>query len=67
MNRLRRFEAQRFIGLRDTMLFYDCDDPTQFEELEARMTAEHLDMRNLVQTFAPDATPEARNRGFKPR
>lgn len=66
MSRLRRFEAHRFIGLRDTMRVYDCDDPDQFEEVERRVTAENLDMRNLVQSVAPDTVAEAVNRGFKP-
>ena len=67
MGRLRRFEEQRFIGARDTMVVYDCDDEAQFAEIEARMAADELLNRNLVQTFGPDRLPEARNRGFTPR
>jgi hypothetical protein len=65
MSRLARFEKYRFIGLRDTMRVYDCDDPEQFEEVGARVTAEGLVGADQVQTFAPDTLDEARNRGFR--
>jgi hypothetical protein len=48
------------------MRVYDSDDPEQFEELERRVTDEDLVGRKLVQSFAPDALDEARNRGFRP-
>ena len=64
MARLRRFEDYRFVGTRDTMKVYDCDDANQFAALEAR-TGE-LEGRNLFQTFGPDTLPEAANRGFRP-
>jgi len=64
MGRLRRFEDHRFVGTRDTMRVYDCDDDDQFAELESRVPA--LDGRNLFQTFGPDALAEAINRGFRP-
>ena len=64
MGRLRRFPDNRFVGVRDTMRVYDCDDERQFSALEAR--AEDLDGRNLFQTFGPDTLAEARNRGFRP-
>lgn len=64
MGRLRRFEEHRFVGTRDTMRVYDCDDPSDFAELEER--AESLEGRNLFQTFGPDSLEEARNRGFSP-
>ncbi|HHC09469.1 MAG TPA: hypothetical protein ENK55_12280 [Actinobacteria bacterium] len=67
MARLPRFEAHRYVGTRDTMVVYDCDDPGAFEELSARVEEERLLDRNLLQAFAPDALPEARNRGFRPR
>ena len=66
MGRLRRFEGNRFIGIRDTMRVYDCDHPDQFAALEERMTTDDLTARKLVQTFGPDTLPEARNRGFRP-
>lgn len=66
MSRLSRFEGYRFIGVRDTMLVYDCDDEGQFEELQARVEEEDLSNRLLVQSFAPDTIVEARNRGFRP-
>lgn len=64
MGRLRRFPDNRFVGLRDTMRVYDCDDESQFEAIQAR--AEEIGDRNLFQTFGPDTTIEARNRGFRP-
>ena len=67
MSRLGRFEDFRFIGTRDAMIAYDCDDPVQYEELELRVENEGLLGSNLLQSFAPDTLDEARNRGFRPR
>lgn len=67
MSRLRRFDDHRFIGARDTMVVYDCDDAGDFAELEDRVSAGRLYEQNLLQTFAPDQLFEARNRGFKAR
>lgn len=64
MGRLRRFEDHRFVGTRDTMKVYDCDDDEQFAALDAR--AGELEGRNLFQTFGPDTLAEARNRSFRP-
>jgi hypothetical protein len=66
VNRLNRFEGYRFIGTRDTMRVYDCDDTGQFDELRLRVADEDLMGLNLLQTFAPDSTDEAENRGFRP-
>ena len=66
MSRLSRFEDYRFIGTRDTMRVFDCDDSDQFGLLEERVAGEDLVDRKLVQAFAPDTLDEARNRGFKP-
>jgi hypothetical protein len=66
VSRLSRFEDYRFIGTRDTMRFYDSDDPDQFEQLSQRVDGEELVERKLIQSFAPDTVDEARNRGFKP-
>lgn len=66
MSRLSRFEDYRFVGTRDTMRVYDCDDDGQFEDLVERVESEQLVERLLVQSFAPDTVDEARNRGFKP-
>jgi len=65
VSRLRRFEDYRFIGTRDTMLVYDCEDSDQFSELEERVEEEALLDLNLLQSFAPDTLDEAANRGFK--
>lgn len=66
MNRLPRFEEHRFVGLRDTMRVYDCDDPDQFAILRDRVETEDLVRRLQVQSFGPDTLEEALNRGFKP-
>lgn len=66
MSRLGRFEDYRYIGVRDTMLVYDCDDPEQFAELEERVVDEGLLNRLQLQSFSPDTVEEAANRGFSP-
>jgi len=66
MGRLTRFEDHRFIGARDTMVFYDCDEASELTILDERVAADDLLNRNLLQTFAPDTAAEARNRGFRP-
>jgi hypothetical protein len=65
MTRLARFERYRFVGARDTMRVYDCDDPDQFDEMQLRVTEDQLLARKLLQSFAPDTVEEARNRGFR--
>ena len=64
MPRLRSFPEQRFVGTRDDMVVYDCDDTDEFAALEARLAADDLLDRTLLQSFAPDTLAEARNRGF---
>lgn len=66
MARVKRLEDHRFIGLRDSMFVYDCDDPAQFRALEERVESNDLVGRTMVQTFAPDTLFEASNRGFRP-
>ncbi|MBT8217061.1 MAG: hypothetical protein HKN74_07680 [Acidimicrobiia bacterium] len=66
MGRLRRFEEHRFLGTRDDMVVYDCDDDEQFAALEERFVADDLLARNLISAVAPDTLAEARNRGFEP-
>lgn len=65
MSRLKRFEEYRFVGTRDTMRVYDCDDADHLEDLEIRAENEDLLNRDLLQSFAPDSLDEAANRGFK--
>jgi hypothetical protein len=65
VSRLARFEAYRYIGTRDTMRFYDCDDEEQFSEVSTRVVEEGLVGANQIQTFAPDTPIEARNRSFR--
>lgn len=66
MPRLSRFERSRFVGARDTMVVYDCDDKQQFAVIERRLESDDLLGRRLVQTYGPDTLAEARNRGFRP-
>jgi len=66
VSRLPRFEAHRYVGTRDTMRYYDCDDETQLAELTARVEEEDLVRRKLLQAFAPDTPEEARNRSYRP-
>ncbi len=65
MGRLRRFEHSRFLGTRDDMRFYDCDDPDQFAMLEARMNDYGPRAGTLISAIAPDTAAEARNRGYR--
>ena len=64
MSRLSRFDDYRFVGVRDTMIVYDCDDPGQYEEIRLRVEEDDLIGNNLLQSFAPDSLTEAKNRGF---
>ncbi len=64
MARIRRFEAHRYVGTRDDMKVYDCDDPAQFAVLHERVEAADLIDAKLLQSFAPDNLADARNRGF---
>ena len=66
MGRLLRFGENRFVGVRDEMIVYDCDDELQFAALDARVEAESLTARNMLSAIAPDTLAEARNRGFRP-
>ena len=63
MSRLARFSDYRFIGIRDTMVVYDCDDAEEFDELEERVAEDDLMNKLQLQSFAPDNLDEARNRG----
>ncbi len=65
MGRLRRFAEFRFVGVRDTMVVYDCDDDHHFAELSERVESDDLVAKNLLSSFAPDEAAEARNRGFR--
>ena len=67
MGRLRRFPESRFVGVRDRMIVYDCDDDEQFAVLQERVEADDLLGRSLLSSFGPDTLAEARNRGFRAR
>lgn len=66
MTHIKRFESHRYVGSRDDMVVHDTDDTAQADALQARIEADDLNARNLLQAFAPDELTEARNRGFKP-
>ncbi len=66
MGRVRQFEEHRWVGTRDDMVVYDCDDEAQFTALQARVQEGDLVNAKLLQAFGPDTLPEARNRGFRP-
>src|SRR5690606_40742372 len=43
MARLKRFEDFRYVGVRDTMRVYDCDDPEQFADRKStRVNSSHV-------------------------
>jgi len=63
--RLRRFPERRYVGTRDDMVVYDCDDEGAFTALEARVELEDLVGQRFLSSFGPDSLAEARNRGFK--
>lgn len=63
---LDRFTGHRFVGARDSMVVYDCDDDAQADALRRRIERDDLYRRDLIQTFAPDTEAEAANRGFRP-
>ncbi len=65
--RLRRAPGHRFVGTRDDMTVYDCDDEASFSLLETRIEFEDLIGQKMISTFAPDSLTEARNRGFSLR
>lgn len=63
--RIKRFEEHRYLGTRDDMRVYDCDDSAQFDQLNERIESEDLVEAKVIQSFAPDGLSDARNRGFK--
>lgn len=65
MARIKRFEEHRYVGTRDDMRVYDCDNPDQFAILDERVEAEGLLDAGMLQAFAPDLVSDARNRGFR--
>ncbi|MEZ5176506.1 MAG: hypothetical protein R2823_09925 [Acidimicrobiia bacterium] len=62
---LTRFEAHRFVGTRDDMRVYDCEDAEQLAALVERVETDDLMRRKMLQSFGPDTLVEARNRGFR--
>ena len=48
------------------MKVYDCDDENQFALLNEYLKGYDYVSLNLVQSFSPDTTDEAKNRGFRP-
>ena len=66
MAALDRMGGHRFVGVRDTMVVYDCEVDDQAGVLGRRIERDDLMRRDLIQTFAPDTEAEAANRGFHP-
>lgn len=66
MGRIKRFEEYQFLGTRDDMVVYDCDDEDQFAMLAAREESEGLVQQNLISAIAPPILAEAQNRGYRP-
>ena len=66
MSRLSRFEDFRYVGVRNSMVFFDSDDEEQFARLSELVEKGDLVENKGVQVFAPDSPEEARNRGFRP-
>ena len=64
MSRLRQFPDHRYIGTRDDMRLYDCDDADQFAALSERVADDEMVEKTLLSSFAPDTAEEAANRGF---
>ena len=50
--RIQRFESQRYVGSRDTMVVYDTDDASQAEELSARVGADDFASEKVKIQFA---------------
>jgi hypothetical protein len=59
MDRPGRFEDHRWVGDKRTQIAHDIDACTAPEIIEELMQAE------TYLCFAPDALPEARNRGYR--
>jgi hypothetical protein len=66
MARLPAFADSRYIGTRDDMKLFDCDEDAEFAALADRAETEDLVAANGLQSFSPDTPAEARNRGFRP-
>jgi len=65
MARLSTFAEHRFIGTRDDMVLFDCDNDAQYAALNERVERDRLVECNGLQSFSPDNAAEARNRGFR--
>lgn len=65
MARLSTFAEHRFIGTRDDMELFDCDNDDEYAVLSDRIEREDLVEHNGLQSFNPDTAAEARNRGFR--
>lgn len=65
MGRLPAFDDHRFVGTRDDMSVFDCDDDAEFALLAALAEGDELVEKKGLQSFGPDTAAEARNRGFR--
>jgi hypothetical protein len=60
MSRPTRFEHNRYLGDKRSMIFHDLDHVVDACRLDDLLASEQF------LAFAPDTPAEARNRGFKP-
>jgi hypothetical protein len=65
MARIKRFEEHRYLGTRDDVRVYDCDDSAEFDVINERVESDGLADAKMIQSFAPDRLSDAHNRGFK--
>lgn len=59
MERLARFENNRWVGDKRTQVVHDVDNCTEQQELDELVAAE------TYLCFGPDTLAEARNRGYR--
>lgn len=64
MGRPSRFEHNRYLGDKRTMVFYDLDAADSDEA--ARAAIDELLASERFATFGPDTPAEARNRCYRP-
>lgn len=64
MGRPSRFEHNRYLGDKRSMVFYDLDAADADET--TRAAVDELLASERFATFGPDTPAEARNRGYRP-
>lgn len=64
MSRPTKFEHNRYVGDKDSMVVYDLD--ALDTSPDAAAAVEHLLVTERFATFGPDTLAEARNRCYRP-